>query len=224
MDIKLESRIMDITPTSRTTLNRISEKGVFDRDQINAILDDGFIAHVAWADETGQPYVIPTGFARDGDRILFHGSTGAGMFRALAAGSPACVTVTLLDGMVLARSAFESSMHYRSVVILGTCEVLEGDEKIAALDVMTDHFLPERRPTLRPMLKKEIAATLVLSMPLNEVSAKVSNGQPTDEADDINYPVWAGSVPIKTVFGTPVPADNLAPENSQIPEYISRWK
>ena len=215
---------MEIVPTPRTTLNRIAEKGVFDRDQINAILDEAFIAHIAWADESGQPYVIPTGFARDGDRILFHGSTGAGMFRALASGTPACATITLLDGMVLARSAFESSMHYRSVVILGTCEVLEGDEKIAALDVMTDHFLPERRPTLRPMLKKEIAATLVLSLPLTEISAKVSDGQPTDEDDDINFPVWAGVVPMKTVFGTPVPADNLAPENSQIPDYISRWK
>jgi nitroimidazol reductase NimA-like FMN-containing flavoprotein (pyridoxamine 5'-phosphate oxidase superfamily) len=215
---------MDITPTKRTTINRIAEKAVFDRDQINSILDEGFIAHIAWADEAGQPYVIPTGYARDGDRILFHGSTGAGMFRALAAGAPACATITLLDGMVLARSAFESSMHYRSVVILGTCEVLEGDEKSAALDVMTDNFLPERRPTLRPMLKKEIAATLVLSLPLTEVSAKVSNGQPTDEDDDINFPVWAGTVPMKTVFGTPVPADNLAAENSQVPEYISRWK
>ena len=215
---------MDITPTKRTTINRIAEKAVFDRDQINSILDEGFIAHIAWVDEAGQPYVIPTGYARDGDRILFHGSTGAGMFRALAAGAPACATITLLDGMVLARSAFESSMHYRSVVILGTCEVLEGDEKSAALDVMTDHFLPERRPTLRPMLKKEIAATLVLSLPLTEVSAKVSNGQPTDEDDDINFPVWAGTVPMKTVFGTPVPADNLAAENSQVPDYISRWK
>jgi nitroimidazol reductase NimA-like FMN-containing flavoprotein (pyridoxamine 5'-phosphate oxidase superfamily) len=215
---------MEITPTPRTTINRIAEKAVFDRDVVNAILDEGLIAHVAWADESGQPFVIPTGYARDGDRILFHGSTGAGMFRALANGASACVTITLLDGMVLARSAFESSMHYRSVVILGKCEVLEGDEKIAALDVMTDRFLPERRPTLRPMLKKEVAATLVLALPLNELSAKVSNGQPTDEGDDINFPVWAGVVPMKTVFGTPIPADNLAPEHHVVPEYISRWK
>lgn len=215
---------MEIKQTPRTTIKRIAEKAVFDRDVVNAILDEGLIAHVAWADETGQPYVIPTGYVRDGDRILFHGSTGAGMFRALANGSPACATVTLLDGMVLARSAFESSMHYRSVVVLGKCEVLEDDEKAAALDVFTDRLLPERRPSLRPMLKKEIAATLILALPLNELSAKVSNGQPTDEGDDINFPVWAGVVPMKTVFGTPIPADNLAPEYQEVPEYISRWK
>jgi nitroimidazol reductase NimA-like FMN-containing flavoprotein (pyridoxamine 5'-phosphate oxidase superfamily) len=215
---------MEITPTSRTTIKRLAEKTVVDRDTIYAILDEGLIAHVAWADESGQPFVIPTGYARDGDRILFHGSSGAGMFRALAAGAPTCATITLLDGMVLARSAFESSMHYRSVVILGKCEVLEGDEKVAALDVITDRMLPERRATLRPMLKKEIAATLILALPLTELSAKVSAGQPSDEGDDINFPVWAGVVPMKTVFESPIPADNLAPEFQTIPDYISRWK
>jgi len=212
-----------IEATAKTTVNRMSEKATTDRAAMYEILDAGLVAHMAWADDSGQPYIIPIAYARDGDRVLVHGSTGAGMLRKLAAGAQCCFSVTLTDAMVLARSAFESSMHYRSVVAFGKCEVIEGDAKVAALDVITEKLLPGRTSSLRPPLAKEIAATLVLALPLTEMSAKTSHGQPDDPESDITWPVWAGYVPMTQVFGTPVPADNLLPEFSEVPDYINRW-
>jgi uncharacterized protein len=208
--------------TDRTTVRRLAEKTVNDRATGYAILDAGFVAHVSVADPTGQPYVVPVGYARDGDRVLFHGSTGSRLFRGLADGQPTCLTVTLLDGMVLARSTFESSMQYRGVMALGRCTVLEGADKDHALEVITEHLLPGRWSEARHPNRKELAATLVLALPLDEMSVKVADGPPEDEDDDIARPIWAGVVPLREAFGEPVPAPDLV-EPYPVPEYVKTW-
>ena len=210
--------------TERTRIRRFSEKSVTDRAVLHAILDAGSVAHVAVTDDEGQPYVIPVAYARHGETVVFHGSTGARLFRRLAQGTPTCLTVTLLDGIVLARTAFESSMNYRSVMVLGTATELVGDEKWVALDAITDQLLPGRRESLRPMIKKEVAATLVLSLNLDEVSVKVSAGGPDEPDEDITWPVWAGHIPLVTTFGEPIPADNLDPAYAEVPEHVKSWK
>ncbi len=187
--------------SARTRLRRLPEKAVSDRAVLHAILDAGRVAHVG----IEGPFVLPVGYARDGDRVLVHGSTGSRLMRALAAGTPACLTVTLLDGLVLARSAFESSMNYRCAMAFGTFSTLEGDEKLAGLRTLTDHLLPDRWSLLRPPLPKELAATLVLAMPLTEWSVKVSDGPPDDPPEDRDWPVWAGVIPIVETLGDPVP-------------------
>jgi len=207
--------------SERTRVRRIPEKAVEDRGTVEAILDAGLVAHVGIVDETGQPYVVPVAYARDGDRLLFHGSTGSRLFRRLAEGAPTCVTVTLLDGLVLARSAFESSMHYRGIMALGTCTVLEGDERDQALRLISDHLLPGRWDDIRPPSKKELAATLVLALPLDEVSAKVSDKMPEDDPQDVDRPVWGGIVPITESFGVPV-ADELGAAYPT-PAYLETW-
>jgi len=209
--------------TDRTTIRRLAEKTVNDRAIGYAILDAGFVAHVAVVDDSGQPYVVPVGYARDGDRVLFHGSTGSRLFRGLADGQPTCLTVTLLDGMVLARSTFESSMQYRGVMALGRCTVLEDADKDDALEVITEHLLPGRWSEARHPNRKELAATLVLALPLDEMSVKVADGPPEDEDDDIARPIWAGVVPLREAFGEPVPAPDLV-EPYPVPEYVRTWK
>jgi uncharacterized protein len=169
-----------------------------------------------------QPYVVPVGYARDGDRVLFHGSTASRLFRSLATGAPTCLTVTLLDGLVVARSAFESSMHYRSVMVLGTCSVLDGDAQVAGLRTITDHLMPHRWDDVRPPFAKELKATVVLALPLNEASVKISEGQPEDAEEDIDGPAWAGIVPMREVFDPPVAALDLRPGIPQ-PDYVARW-
>jgi nitroimidazol reductase NimA-like FMN-containing flavoprotein (pyridoxamine 5'-phosphate oxidase superfamily) len=207
--------------TERTRLRRIPEKAVTDREVLHAILDAGLVAHVGIVDENGQPYVVPVAYARDGDRILFHGSTGSRLFRRLADGAPTCVTVTLLDGLVLARSAFESSMHYRGAMALGTCTVLMDEEKDDALRRISDHLLPGRWDDIRSPSRKERVSTLMLAMPLDEVSVKVSDGMPDDLEEDRDRPVWAGVVPIREVFGTPLPDE--AGAAFPVPDYVSEW-
>ena len=209
--------------TERTTIRRLAEKTVTDRTTAYAILDAGFVAHVAVTDDTGQPYVVPVGYARDGDRVLFHGSTGSRLFRALAAGQPTCFTVTLLDGMVLARSTFESSMHYRGVMALGTCTSLAGEEMMDALETITEHLLPGRWTEARHPNKKELAATLVLALPLDEISVKVASGPPDDEDADIPRPIWAGVVPLRESFGEPEDAPDLV-QPYPVPDYIKAWR
>lgn len=194
--------------TDRTRLRRLPEKGVDDVAVLHAILDAARVGHVAFVDD-GHPVNIPTGVARDGDRLLLHGSTGSRLYRRLAAGAEVCVTVTLLDGMVLARSAFESSMHYRSVMIFGTASEVPDGEKVNALRAMSEAWLPGRWDALRPPRTKELAATLVLALPLEEWSVKVSDGPPDDPEDDLDAPVWAGVLPIVTSYGDPVPAPDL---------------
>jgi len=207
--------------SERTRVRRIPEKAVEDRDVVERILDAGLVAHVGVVDSSGQPYVVPVAYAREGNRLLFHGSTGSRLFRLLADGAPTCVTVTLLDGLVLARSAFESSMHYRGVMALGTCTVLDGDERDDALRRISDHLLPGRWDDIRPPSKKELAATLVLAMPLDEVSAKVSDQMPDDAPEDLDRPVWGGIVPIRETFGAPMP-DELGAAHP-VPDYLESW-
>jgi nitroimidazol reductase NimA-like FMN-containing flavoprotein (pyridoxamine 5'-phosphate oxidase superfamily) len=208
--------------TARTRIRRLPEKAVDDVAVLHAILDAARVAHVGFADERGQPVVIPTGVAREGDRLLLHGSTGSRLFRALASGVPLCVTVTLLDGMVLARSSFESSMHYRSAMVFGTASELLGDEKLAALRAMSEAWLPGRWDTLRPPNSRDLAATMVLALPLDEWSAKVSDSAPDDPAEDLDAPVWAGVLPVVTSYGDPVPAPDLRGEHT-FPGYAAGW-
>jgi nitroimidazol reductase NimA-like FMN-containing flavoprotein (pyridoxamine 5'-phosphate oxidase superfamily) len=195
--------------TERTQIRRLPEKAVDDLVVLHAILDAARVAHVGITDEDGRPVVIPTGMARDGDRLLFHGSTGSRLFRGLAAGAEVCVTVTLLDGMVLARSAFESSMHYRSAMVFGVATEVPPDAKVAALRAMSEAWLPGRWDTLRAPTTKELAATTVLALPLDEWSVKVSDGPPDDAPEDLDAPVWAGVLPLVTSYGDPVPAPDL---------------
>ncbi|MDA8435737.1 MAG: pyridoxamine 5'-phosphate oxidase family protein [Actinomycetales bacterium] len=207
--------------SERTRVRRIPEKAVEDRAALEAVLDAGLVAHVGIVDDEGQPYVVPVAYARDGDRLLFHGSTGSRLFRRLADGARTCVTVTLLDGLVLARSAFESSMNYRAVMVLGTCAVLDGAERDDALRRISDHLLPGRWDDIRPPSRKEIAATLVLALPLDEASVKVSAGGPDDDPQDVDRPVWAGRVPIREVFGEPQPDEAGAAH--PVPTYLEQW-
>jgi uncharacterized protein len=206
----------------RTKVRRLPEKQVTERSTLNAILDAARVAHVGVTDADAQPYVLPVAFARDGDALLIHGSTGSRLFRALAAGAPTCVTVTLLDGMVLARSAFESSMHYRSAMMFGTCELVRADDVERCLEVLTEHLMPGRWAELRPPTAKELAATTLLQMPLREWSVKVSDGWPDDPDEDLNEPVWAGVLPIESAFGAPLPTPDLQ-ESYEPPGYLARW-
>ncbi|HEY6139659.1 MAG TPA: pyridoxamine 5'-phosphate oxidase family protein [Thermoanaerobaculia bacterium] len=194
----------DSLQTSRTTVRRLPDRGVYDRDTIYAILDEALICHVGFAVD-GQPFVIPTIHWRDGDTLYLHGSAASRMLRALRGGLDACVTVTLLDGLVLARSAFNHSMNYRSVVILGKArEVDDRDEKLRALDRLVRHITPERAADVRPPNEGELRQTIVLALPLAEASAKTRSGPPIDEEEDYALDVWAGVVPIAMVKGEPV--------------------
>ncbi len=196
------------SPKDRTRVRRLPEKAVTDRDALDAVLDAALVAHVGVVDD-GQPYVVPMACARDGDRLLLHGSTGSRLMRLLGAGAPTCVTVTLLDGMVYARSAFESSMNYRSAMILGSCTALQGDDALEGLRLLTEHLLPQRWDTLRAPTRKELAATSVLAIPLSEWSVKISDGPPDDDPSDLDAPVWAGVLPLSVQPGTPIDAPDL---------------
>lgn len=195
--------------SERTRIRRLPEKTRTQRGDLDAILDAALVAHVGIVAD-GQPYVVPMGCARDGDRLLLHGSTGSRTMRLMAAGAPVCVTITHLDGLVLARSAFNSSMNYRSAMILGTAAPV--DDELEALRMLTEHLLPGRWAHLRPPTRKELAATLVVALPLTEWSVKVSEGPPEDEPEDLEADVWAGVVPMEAVFGEPVPAPDLHPD------------
>ena len=202
-------------------MRRLPEKQVSERSRLNAILDAARVAHVGLTD-ADQPYVLPVAFARDGDDVLIHGSTGSRLFRALAAGAPTCITVTIIDGLVLARSAFESSMHYRSAMMFGSCEVVVAADIARCLEVLTEHLMPGRWEQLRPPTAKELAATTLLSMPINEWSVKVSDGWPDDPDEDLHQPVWAGVVPIESAFGAPIPTPDLQ-EPYEPPPYVAHW-
>ena len=212
--------------TARTRIRQGPAKAVPDAGALHAVLDAGLVAHVAVVD-AGQPYVIPVAYARRGSDVLFHGSTGSRLFRLLAAGQPTCLTVTLLDGLVLARSAFESSMNYRSVVVLGTARRLSGADEADALHVISEHLLPGRWDEARQPTKKERAATMTLALDLNEASVKVSEGGPTDDPRDLEdaalMRLWAGHIPIVATLGTPVP-DALCPPGTPVPAYVTTWR
>jgi nitroimidazol reductase NimA-like FMN-containing flavoprotein (pyridoxamine 5'-phosphate oxidase superfamily) len=198
--------------TNRTRVIRHAERGVYDREQIHAILDQGYVCHVGFAVD-GQPYVMPTGYGRSGDRIYIHGSAASRMLRSLAQGVAVCVTVTLVDGFVLARSAFRHSMNYRSVVILGTARlVTDPSEKREALRCFTNHVVADRWEEVRQPNETEMRSTSVLALPLDEASAKVRSGPPLDLEDDWPLPVWAGVVPVRTELGEPIPDSHVSPE------------
>lgn len=201
--------ITDSLQTPRTTLKRRPERGAYDRVTVEAILDEGLVCHLGFAVE-GQPYVLPTTYARAGRQIYVHGSAAGRMLRSLGSGVEACLTVTLLDGLVLARSAFHHSMNYRSVVVLGRARpVTDADEKMRALRAIVDHVLAGRWQTSRPPTPQELKATAVLALPLDEASAKLRRGGPLDDEADFAFPVWAGHLPLVLSAGAPVADEHL---------------
>jgi nitroimidazol reductase NimA-like FMN-containing flavoprotein (pyridoxamine 5'-phosphate oxidase superfamily) len=193
------------TPTERTQVKRLAKRGLYDRAAIYKILDEGVVCHVGFVADA-QPYVIPTGYVRVDDRLYIHGSAASRMLHSLEEGLNVCVTVTLLDGFVLARSAFHHSMNYRSVVVLGNARlVTDPAEKREALHAFTNHVVPGRWEQVRQPTEQELKATSVLALPLEEVSAKVRSGGPIDDEADYAWPVWAGVVPVTIERGEPVP-------------------
>jgi uncharacterized protein len=208
--------------SDKTRIRRLPERAVADRDVVAAILDEGFVCHAAYVTD-GRPVVIPTLYVRDGDRVLLHGSNSMGLARAVRADSPLSVAVTLVDGLVLARSAFNSSANYRSVVIHGKGFLVEGEEKAAAFEVIVEKLVPGRLAELRPSTRSEMAQTSVIALSLDEVSAKIRDGGPDDEPEDLSEPVWAGVVPTKLVFGDPVPDIELAAD-IDVPDYLRPYR
>ena len=190
--------------TERTTLHRLPERGSHDRAAIDAILDEAIVCHLGFVD-AGQPYVIPTVYARVGDVIYLHGSAASRTLRAVRGAIPVCLTVTLLDGLVLARSAFHHSVNYRSVVLLGTASGVEDpEEKTAALHAIVEHTVPGRSTDARASNDKERRATIVLKLAITEASAKIRAGGPKDDPEDMARQIWAGVIPLRTVAGDPV--------------------
>lgn len=195
---------------SRTHVTRLPEKASTERSELDALLDEAILCHIGLVGDDGHPVVLPTAVARDGDRLLAHGSTGSRWMRLLADGAPASVAVTALDALVVARSAFESSMHYRSAVLFGTfTAVRDTADKTHALDVLTEALLPGRVTEVRRPTAKELAATLVLALPITQWSLKVSQGWPEDPDDDVAGSAWAGVVPLNTMAGAAMPAPDL---------------
>lgn len=207
-------------PTPRTRVIREPQRAVYDRHAVNQILDEAFLCHVGFVAD-GQPYVIPTSYGRDGDTLYIHGSAASRMLRNLNQGVPVCVTVTMLDGLVLARSVFNHSMNYRSVVILGTATPVEDPaEKLAALRALSEHIIPKRWDDSRQPNDKELKATSVLRLPINEFSAKVRVGPPVDDEEDYSFPTWAGVIPLETKVGTAIKDDRC---DQDFPEYLQKY-
>jgi len=215
---------MTVGATERTRVHRIPERAVTETQILHDILDAGLIAHVSVVDG-GQPFVLPVAYARRGGEVIFHGSNASRLFRALATGQPMCLTVTLLDGLVLARSAFNSSMNYRSVMVLGTARRLEGDDELDALRTVSEHLLPGQWEHIRHPSAQERKATMTLSLALTECSVKVRTGEPHDDEDDVvsHAHVWAGVVPIVASFGDPIAAPDCA-VGVPVPEHVRQWK
>jgi nitroimidazol reductase NimA-like FMN-containing flavoprotein (pyridoxamine 5'-phosphate oxidase superfamily) len=208
-----------LTVTDRTKVRRLADRGRYDRATIHAILDEALICHVGFV-VNGAPVVIPTIHWREGDQLYFHGSAASRMLRSLRDGVDACVTVTLLDGLVLARSAFHHSMNYRSVVVFGKATVVEGDEKLRALDALVEHVVRGRAGDVRSPNDRELKQTLVLAMPLDEASAKIRTGGPVDDEEDYALPVWAGVVPLRLTPGEPIADRDVAVDP---PEYVRAY-
>jgi uncharacterized protein len=214
--------VSESRPSSdRARVRRLPERGSYDRASADAILDEGLVAHVGLATDDG-PVVIPMAYARDGDRLLLHGSPASRLLRS-ARGADICVTVTLLDGLVLARSAFHHSVNYRSVVVFGRPEPIEDlDERRAALDRLVEHLVPGRSGDPREPTERELRATLVLALRLDELSVKVRTGGPVEEDDDMDLTVWAGVIPLTTTAGTPVPDRDLRVDPAP-PGYVAAY-
>ena len=210
------------SPTARTRVTREPERGVYDRAAAYRLLDEAFICHVGFVVDN-QPFVIPTGYGRSGDNLYIHGSAASRMLRNLDQGIAVCVTVTLLDGLVLARSIFNHSMNYRSVVVLGTAVAVEDPaEKQQALRALSEHILPGRWKESRQPNERELKATLVMRLPITEFSAKVRTGPPIDNEEDYSFPTWAGVVPLQTVAGSPINDPRLDPK-TLVPDYVRSY-
>ncbi len=212
----------DFKPTERTQVKRLPKRGKYDRETVNAILDAGFVCHVGFNVDV-QPYVIPTNYGRSGEILYLHGSAASRMLRTLSEGVPVSVTVTHVDGLVLARSAFHHSVNYRSVVILGTARLVEdAAEKMEALRVFTEHVMKGRWDDVRQPTEQELKATSVLALPLEEVSAKVRTGGPVDDEADYALPAWAGVLPLETVAKEPIP-DPQRKVDRPLPGYLQKY-
>jgi nitroimidazol reductase NimA-like FMN-containing flavoprotein (pyridoxamine 5'-phosphate oxidase superfamily) len=206
--------------TERTTVRRLPQRGAYDAETVNRILDEALICHAGFVVH-GDPVVIPTIHWRDGDRLYFHGSPASGMLRNLRTGVPCCVTVTLLDGLVMARSAFHHSMNYRSVVVFGTAtEVTDREEKVRALERLVEHVCRGRSKDVRAPNEKELRQTIVLSMPISEASAKIRTGGPADDDEDYALPIWAGVVPLALTPSAPVTDARVSVDT---PEYVTNY-
>ena len=213
---------MTLLETDRTKLKRLPKRGHFDRETVYGILDEGFICHVGFAPE-GQPFVIPTGYARVDDKLYIHGSQASRMLRKLSGGLDACVTVTIIDGLVLARSAFHHSMNYRSVVIFGRATIVEDrEEKMKALLALSEHIIRGRWAEVREPTEEEMVMTTVLELSLVEASAKIRTGPPLDDEEDYAMHVWAGVIPLKLEAGEPI-KDPRLPEGIEAPEYVRNY-
>ncbi len=209
-------------PTARTRVVREAQRGVYERTAAYEILDEGFICHVGFVVD-GQPFVIPTAYGRSGDNLYIHGSAASRMLRNLDKGVAVCITVTLLEGLVLARSIFNHSMNYRSVVVLGTAvAVLDAKEKLEALRLLSEHILPGRWAESRQPNERELKQTLVMRLPIEEFSAKVRQGPPVDDEEDYSFPTWAGVIPLGMVPGTPINDPRLDPR-TPVPEYARQY-
>ncbi len=210
----------NLAPTPRTRVVREPQRAVYDRDAVNQILDEAFLCHVGFVVE-GQPFVIPTSYGRDGDMLYIHGSAASRMLRNLDRGIHVCITVTLLDGLVLARSIFNHSMNYRSVVILGMATLVDDPaEKLAALRALSEHILPQRWDDSRFPNEKELKATSVLRLPITEFSAKVRVGPPVDDEEDYSFPAWAGVIPLEMTADAAIPDDLCKQE---LPAYLKNY-
>jgi nitroimidazol reductase NimA-like FMN-containing flavoprotein (pyridoxamine 5'-phosphate oxidase superfamily) len=208
--------------TKRTELRRIPDRGSHDWETIHRILDAGFLAHVGFCVDS-QPFVVPTLYGRDGERLYLHGSAASRMLRELETGILACVTVTLVDGLVLSRSAFDHSMNYRSVVAFGTAQkVLDPQQKIKSLRVISEHLIAGRWAEVRGPSDKELKATTVLEFSLEEASSKVRSGPPLDDESDYGLAVWAGVLPLEMKSGRPIPDDKLI-KGVTLPDYVRRY-
>jgi nitroimidazol reductase NimA-like FMN-containing flavoprotein (pyridoxamine 5'-phosphate oxidase superfamily) len=210
-------------PSDRVRLRRKRERGSYDRAVIDAILDEALIAHLGIADEHGQPFVIPTLHARRGDVVYCHGSTASRMLRTLAAGASACLTVSLIDGLVLARAAMHHSANYRSVVLIGRARVVDEEaEKLAALQAVVEHIVPGRWKDVRAPTENELRATSVLAIPIEEASAKIRAGGPLDDEEDYAFPAWAGVIPLVNQPLAPEPDVRMA-AGIPVPAYVTAY-
>jgi uncharacterized protein len=208
--------------TNRTKLKRIPKRGDFDRETVYKILDEAFICHIGFTVD-GQTFVIPTAYGRKGDTLFVHGSAASRMMREMSKSIDVCVTVTLVDGLVLARSAFHHSMNYRSVVIFGNAEIIDDEaEKNDALFAFTEHLIKGRWDDVRPPNSKELKATTVLRLPINEASAKIRTGDPIDDEEDYSLDVWAGVIPLKLSTEKPV-SDAKLEKGLEIPDYAPNY-
>lgn len=209
-------------PATRTRVVREPHRGVYDRETAYRILDAGFLCHIGFSVDE-QPFVIPTSYGRKDANLYIHGSAASRMLRQMKQGAPVCVTVTLLDGLVLARSVFNHSMNYRSVVILGKATLLDDpEEKLAALRVLSEHILPGRWDDSRQPNERELKQTSVLRVPIEEFSAKVRTGPPIDDEEDYSFPTWAGVLPLEVKAGLPIDDPNIAPKR-EVPEYVRNY-